>query len=469
MRTIFFELNEVPWKIIHWFIERHPQSAFATLSKSGSNYETHAADSGELHPWITWPTLHRGVSNDVHGISHLGQDLRESNRDFPALWDMLAREGRTVGVMGAMQSYPLPSLTSQFSFYVPDTYAPTPDTIPASLSLFQDVNLKLTQQNSRNVDRSISKKHALTFMATLPRIGVVPATVKMIGSQLLREVTDKTKLNRRRAVQSALYFDAFMHNLKRSNPEFSSFFSNHVAATMHRFWAASFQEDFDQFDLPDEWVESYRTEIEWAMLIADEFLQRMMNYARSKGDCRIIVLSSMGQAATTAQIRDGYYSIGDIPKFLSGIGIDPEEARPAQAMAPDISLHLSARAAERFRAIQRELEDALGNLQIDIDQRNMLHMRALVEIDIEQGMPTVPIGNRVFTLDDLGFVYVPDQDKVATTAYHIPNGILMAWQPGSQGRGPAPQPVSVLEVAPALLAAHDIRAPDYMTKPSFSF
>ena len=59
-------------------------------------------------------------------------------------------------------------------------------------------------------------------------------TAMQIGLQLLREKTDKTKLNRRRAIQSALYFDAFLKQLQGRQPAFCTFFTNHVAAAMHR-------------------------------------------------------------------------------------------------------------------------------------------------------------------------------------------------------------------------------------------
>ena len=30
---------------------------------------------GELHPWSTWPTVHRGVTNETHRINFINQDL----------------------------------------------------------------------------------------------------------------------------------------------------------------------------------------------------------------------------------------------------------------------------------------------------------------------------------------------------------------------------------------------------------
>ena len=96
-------------------------------------------------------------------------------------------------------------------------------------------------------------------------------TAMQIGLQLLREKTDKTKLNRRRAIQSALYFDAFLKQLQGRQPAFCTFFTNHVAAAMHRFWAATFRDDYGAFTLPEQWVSAYSDEIRWAIDLADAF------------------------------------------------------------------------------------------------------------------------------------------------------------------------------------------------------
>ena len=34
-------------------------------------------DEGELHPWSTWPTVHRGVNNNLHKIRFINQDLKK--------------------------------------------------------------------------------------------------------------------------------------------------------------------------------------------------------------------------------------------------------------------------------------------------------------------------------------------------------------------------------------------------------
>ena len=85
---------------------------------------------GELSPWVTWPTMHRGVPNVEHEITDLGQNLTNVNKEFPSVQNILAGQGIKVGVFGSLQSYPLPKNLDNFSFYVPDTFAAGEECFP---------------------------------------------------------------------------------------------------------------------------------------------------------------------------------------------------------------------------------------------------------------------------------------------------------------------------------------------------
>ena len=89
-------------------------------------------------------------------------------------------------------------------------------------------------------------------MAVLRRtrsLGIRPATYAALGRQLLAERRTPGISNRRRTYQSVLLFDIFERQLRRTRPEFSSFFTNHLAAAMHRYWAAHRPGDYDELQL----------------------------------------------------------------------------------------------------------------------------------------------------------------------------------------------------------------------------
>lgn len=92
MGIVVYELNEVPRKLFDFYGNAFPKSAFAQLRRHSKLFETLTADVGGLSPWITWPTMHRGVSNVDHEISELGQTLTKVNAEFPAVYNILAKK-----------------------------------------------------------------------------------------------------------------------------------------------------------------------------------------------------------------------------------------------------------------------------------------------------------------------------------------------------------------------------------------
>src|SRR6516164_8196265 len=60
-KVIFFELNEVPFRILDEFCRWRPDSNLAKLLPRCTQFETVTEDEGHLSPWVTWPSLHRGI------------------------------------------------------------------------------------------------------------------------------------------------------------------------------------------------------------------------------------------------------------------------------------------------------------------------------------------------------------------------------------------------------------------------
>ena len=98
MSVVVYELNEVPQRLFNFYADAFPNSAFASLRSRSNLFKTLTADVGQLSPWITWPTMHRGVSNVDHEISELGQTLTDVNVQYPNVYNILAKGGVKVGV-----------------------------------------------------------------------------------------------------------------------------------------------------------------------------------------------------------------------------------------------------------------------------------------------------------------------------------------------------------------------------------
>ena len=114
----------------------------------------------QLHPWCTWPTLHRGVDSNTHGILRLGQNLGAINEQYDSIWSLLADAGVKTGVFGSFNSNPLPADHEKYAFYIPDVFGSAEECWPESLNAFQRFNLKMTGASARNVSRGRSSRWA---------------------------------------------------------------------------------------------------------------------------------------------------------------------------------------------------------------------------------------------------------------------------------------------------------------------
>ena len=469
-RIVLFELNEVPWRIVDEFVVAEPRSALARILSTSSCFTSLTADRGHLSPWTTWPTLHRGVNDERHMIANFGQSRSAADEQFPPVWELLHRAGLPVGICGTLHTYPVPPDIQAYSFYLPDTFASEPTAFPAELETFQAFNLTMARASSRNVDTAIPRAAALTLLRSAHRLGIRPGTFAALAQQLVAERRKPWLTTRRRSLQSLLAFDVFDSQLRRHRPAFSTFFSNHVASAMHRYWAAGHPADYDQLDLGEDWLQRYRGEVPWAMRRADDMIARLADFVQANPGSELWIASSMGQGPTFAQPLETQLYLDDLPAFMFALGsasgplpADRWSERPA--MLPQRNVRVDPEYADGFEAALRSVTVAGapllfrraddGFFSMDWGQSNL------------NGVPdAVRVAGQVREAASLGLRVVEIEDRSDTTAYHVPQGVLAIYDPQHPVAGPVGrEELSVLHIAPTILATLGVPVPDYMQAP----
>tara|TARA_Y100001968_G_scaffold192852_1_gene176811 strand:+ start:844 stop:2214 length:1371 start_codon:yes stop_codon:yes gene_type:complete len=416
---VLYELNEVPRRLIDLYVNKRPNSTIAKIAKSSSIVNTYSNDIGELHPWTTWPTVHRGVTNKIHKIQFINQDLTFASK-WPPIWEILAKKGIPIGVFGSLQSYP-PLNNDKTLFYLPDTFAPSPDAIPTSLEKFQSLNLNLSKKN-KAISRSFTVKDIFQFVTLILGRSVSLHSLYLITKHLFSELLDSRNKTRRSLMQPVIGFDLYMKLLELHRPQFSTFFTNHVAGMMHRYWKYSFPEDFN---IKSSQLDSFHSSsIISALDIADKQLKRLLKFTQSSG-YDLWILSSMGQEAVD---RGEYYPeiyVKSINKITTKLGLEPTFYNLLPAMQPDIciecsdkhSLNLLVSSVTRFK-------DSLGKSIL-----NPRYMNDGLKINISiksskvlSNDKTVYLEESSFSLDELDLELIV---RDIGTAYHIPEGILL--------------------------------------------
>ncbi|MBO1255349.1 hypothetical protein J3L16_06590 [Alteromonas sp. 5E99-2] len=469
MGVIVYELNEIPQKVFDFYALSHPNSAFAKLRQQSALFQTHTADVGSLSPWVTWPTMHRGVSNIEHEISDLGQDLSRVNGEFPNIYTLLAQQGVKVGVFGSLQSYPLPDNLDNFAFYVPDTFAAGDECFPEALSAFQRFNLSMVQANGRNVSSGIAVKDAARFIQKSISLGLTSNTFLKLSNQIVSERFNSDRVVRRRTSQAEIAFDLYFRQLATTRPDVSFFFTNHLASSMHRYWPTIFPEDYEAGKFDESWRLQWSGEIPHAVKVANYQLQKLLDYCDKTGS-ELIVSSSMGQGAVTnVEPVETQVLITNLTRLMNYLGVNRADWEPRLSMAPRVTVSpKSGTVKQQLNKLKNitingqhitVFETSTGDLRLDVNIHNQDSL-AVYDNDLNIEPKLIGIDN------------VHLQDASGSYAYHIPEGVLLHYTPCqiasnhimSEQEAKVWEPVSVLDFAPSLLSKFNKPIPSYMEK-----
>lgn len=409
--------------------------------------------------------MHRGVPNWEHGIPFLGQD--PSTFKFDPAWKILKDAGRSIGIFGSLQSWPVPPLGPR-DFYVPDTFARDDSCHPHELSGFQRFNLENVRENGRVVRSRPGIHQAAPAAFRLWRLGLRTATIVSAGGQLTMERLDRRYAYRRPVYQGKIAFDIFVKRWTRTQPDFATFFTNHVAGLQHRYWQAQYPEDYGNGEVR---LDSFFAEaIDYGMKASDRHLGRLMRMVRTHG-AWLCVASSMGQEAVHKSARSPAeeLKLSDVGVLARFIGFHRPFTRNL-AMEPQVALEFQAQPdLEAFEEALSRFTDPMGSplFQTSRSGRSLsvTVWSSPESVRTGQARWNSPTGETEVPLEEVGFeVLRPDSPG---TAYHMPEGILLYY-----GAGVVPsssrEKVSTLDFAPTVLDLYGLGKRPYMKGASFA-
>jgi hypothetical protein len=416
---LLLEINEVPWRLLDWARDHFDLPNLEAFFQKAATYTTVSSDLGELSPWVTWPSFHRGMNNEAHGIKNLGQDVT-TFRGVP-IWDEYLSRGLSVGVCGSLQSWP-PKPPGQGGFYVPDTFAHDDRCEPAWVEPLQRFNLAQVRINGRQVSSKIALSN-LELIPSLLKARMSPHFFLEVARQLAFERVDPVRLARRPTFQAMLYWEVFERLFDGERPPaFSTFFTNHIAGLMHRYWNHIFPEDFPE--QPKSALRPHVRTFEFAFRVVDRILQQALHYQRQCPELAVVFASSMGQAAVHRDHNGHEVVIGDVIKLLQALGLPTEDCRPLLAMVPQVAVAIESTAL-RTRAVDllRRCKAMDGSKIFEVDVQGatvtitslMLKRQALEAGEFQ-------LGDQKTVRFETAHIEVLKTE--AGTGYHIPEGSL---------------------------------------------
>lgn len=465
-KIVVFEINEVPNRVIDSYIEQNPNSNWAKVVKKSARFTAATPDTIKLHPKSSWQTFHRGVADHEHGIVEYNQTEADGKPTYPPVWELVRDAGKNIGVGASIGSYPVPEKTENVSFYLTDPFAPTFETVPPYLGSFQQLNNMAVQRSGRNVRKGgFGFAEVSSFLMNLPRLGITVSTMFKIAKQLVSERLNSARIVRRRNVQALMSFDVVFQQIKNTKPEFSTVFANHVAASMHRYWAAKFPNDYDENKMPEEWRKTYSGEIDAAMHEADYMLGKLDKFTKANPEFTVIVLASMGQEAIEHEPTHNQLIIGNFDAFMGSLGFAKDEYEKLTGMEPEYVVKFNnSDGVEKFKEVCSKI-DINGKKPlvkpINENQTGFLVFQNNIEID------SINVDGKTVSLEEAGLVIDKIQDMSGSTAQHIPGGCCFVFNSvtNMSAHSNLAEDINLVAVTSSILSALDIESEDYMEAP----
>lgn len=459
---IVLECNEVPLSIFEWYARENSGSHIGRFLKDGRIGTTVAAADGsgvrDLYPSQTWATLAMGIPFEKHGVYWYGDP---KPAEFPLYWQVAAGE-RRVGIVNTLHSSPFAEQCSQngLVFALPDVFAMDDDARPTHLGPFQAFTRSMTSKNGRAVRSKLPVKEFASGLSAARRAGVRQVTFGRLTQLVAGVASGRVSKERFRTAQFLLSADVFMSELEAHEPDLAVCFTNHVAAAMHRYWPASFPDDWDDAPYPPDWIEEHRDEIPQALHAFDAFLGRVLRYADQNG-ATVLIASSMGQVGgveVEKVVEGAARVVVDPERFGRWLGV-PDDGEHASAMVPHVTY--------RFPTPERAMEVKRDLLQRNIDDGQLVVDQSGDAVTVTYSLNAQ---GRYLNLDG---VQTPMADagveaidvSEGRSGVHDPIGTLMLY--GGADVALPDEPVDVLEVAPAILTALGIEPLSHHVEPTF--
>lgn len=463
-KVLLLELNEINWRVIDKIVADHGADYlpnFAKLKREGAWGTQSAVERAQLlDPWVTWVTLHTGVSPAVHGAAVLEQE--HDTITAKRTWHYATEAGRSVGVFGSVSAFP-PSPVQ--GFMVPGPFAPSDDTFPEALQPIQAINRRYTQLHNKT-GAAPSAMENLRTGARLIRLGLKASTCLRVAAQLANERLRPHSRWQRVSLQPRLNFDFFSKLYRSERPDYATWHSNHAAHYMHHYWRAW---DDSQFPVKSSAAERehYGQAVPYGYRLCDDLIGRAMDLLDE--DTVLVVASSMGQQPyVNEKYEEGkiVVRIKDIDRLLAVIGADGiEEAIPTMVPQWNVAIPNAARRAQvkaQFEAVRRG--NGLGQepgfavsetgKHLTVTPLGLAKLRPGIRYTFPR--PDGTVGDS-HAMEDL---FATDTPTVKQGMHHI-DGLIALYGAGIPA-GKALPGCTNLDVAPTLLSLMGIAVPSVM-------
>ena len=350
-----------------------------------------------LDPWVQWVNVHTGMSSADHGIKRLGDTGRQST---PQIWETIANLGYTWAAWGVMNA-PMGDGRGCATF-MPDPWSFEEQAYPVRLNQL----LALPRYMARNylaADRIEFLKNFLKLVQYYAPPAHWPTITRFSAEVMKSAVTVGVSIHTLTTLLDYLGALEFTRMKKRSAPDFSVIFLNHIAHLQHQFWPKG---------------DALHPEMKFGLQINNLIMGMLMDSCAE--DDAIIIMNGLRQKNVAGEGWFVYRQIN--PQTTVSVLLGHERFSVEQCMTHDAHIRFENKddAALAFEELNSLKMDGFGPLLFveRIDERHLF-----IQLSIEQEVPADAeffVRNASVKFHDM-FELVCER-----TGAHIPQGDVFA-------------------------------------------
>jgi hypothetical protein len=222
-QLLLLELNEINFDHVAFYCDRGLLPNFERiLSRHGRAFTQSETQYEQLEPWIQWVTAHTGRSFAEHGVFRLGDIVKH---DMPQIWERLEDAGLRVGAISPMNAK---HRLRDPAFFVPDPWTVTELTARPPL---RRLYAAIARAVSDNAQARLTPSTFWNLFAGL----LYYASPRNYGRYVHLGSSAPRSPWRKAILLDLLLADVFIHEAKRTQPQFASLFVNAGAHIQHHY------------------------------------------------------------------------------------------------------------------------------------------------------------------------------------------------------------------------------------------
>jgi len=276
-----------------------------------------------------------------------------------------------------------------------------------------------------------------------------------------REIVNPHYRTRRPFLQPLLSFPIYQRLLKRTKPDFSTFFTNHVAGSIHRYWRYLFPSDSSTPLAVSRRAATFHSHSNIKGLdIVDKQIASLLPFLQAENGT-LLLASSMGQQAIDRGSYVPELLLQKPRRLLALLGLSTAEYVSVPAMQPDYCFHCSGTKArdDLIKAVSTLL-DSKGSQVVQVRYYNTGNVVNLIlkhSLSASQSRELF-IDGKPHSLSSLGFALI---SRDPGTGYHNPEGFLLSYGHRQEHFKSDNHVLDTTRISPLILSFFGVPAPGF--------